>query len=83
MISEALSSFGFGAGNLSELLGPFVREVRVRVWWDGNLSEAEENGTEIVLTTHVFDPSGAAAAEGAGPSPGEAAPGPPPQVGGR
>jgi len=66
MISQAISGLGLGAGSISEMLGPFVREVRVRVWWGGSLSEAEEQGNEVVLTTHIFDPSGAAAAPGAG-----------------
>ncbi len=71
MVSEALGGLGFGSGDLTEILGPFVREVRVRVWWGGSLEEAEEAGNEVILTTHVFDPSGVASAEGAGGAPGQ------------
>lgn len=42
---------------LSQLLSPYIREVRVRVYW-GDSAEAEENGTEIIMTTHVINPSG-------------------------
>lgn len=43
---------------LSQMLSPYIREVRVRIYWDGESKEAEENGTEIILTTHVINPSG-------------------------
>lgn len=43
---------------LSQMLSPYIREVRVRVYWAGDSREAEENGTEIILTTHVINPSG-------------------------
>ena len=43
---------------LSQMLSPYIREVRVRIYWDGDSKEAEENGTEIILTTHVINPSG-------------------------
>ncbi|MEO0604730.1 MAG: prepilin-type N-terminal cleavage/methylation domain-containing protein [Myxococcota bacterium] len=66
LLTGALAGLGLGSGNLAEMLGPFVREVRVRVWWGGRLDEAEEAGNEVVLTTHVFDPTGAASAETAG-----------------
>lgn len=43
---------------LSQMLSPYIREVRVRIYWGGDSREAEENGTEIILTTHVINPSG-------------------------
>ncbi len=41
-----------------QMLEPFVREVRVRVWWGDDLRDAEENGDEVVLTTHMINPQG-------------------------
>ncbi len=43
---------------LSQLLGPYIREVRVRVWWGESSEEAEEYGYEVVLVSHVINPSG-------------------------
>ncbi|MEN0062649.1 MAG: prepilin-type N-terminal cleavage/methylation domain-containing protein [Myxococcota bacterium] len=68
-LTEALGAFGLGSSSIAELLGPFVREVRVRVWWGGSIEEAEEIGNEVILTTHIFDPSGAATAETPGQAP--------------
>ncbi|MEM6926095.1 MAG: prepilin-type N-terminal cleavage/methylation domain-containing protein [Myxococcota bacterium] len=79
MLTGALAGLGLGSGNLAEMLGPFVREVRVRVWWGGRVDEAEEAGNEVILTTHVFDPTGAASAEtpggGQNPAGGQQIPG--------
>jgi prepilin-type N-terminal cleavage/methylation domain-containing protein len=53
---------GLGAlmspGMISEMLGPYIREVRVRVWWGEDSREAEEFGTEVILVTHVINPDG-------------------------
>lgn len=61
---------GLGAlmspGAISEYLGPFIREVRVRVWWGRDSESAEEDGTEVVLVTHVINPSGQLAQAPAG-----------------
>ncbi len=56
---EALGAIGIGPEMISEFLGPYMREVRVRVWWGEDSKEAEEDGTEVVLTSHVINPSGA------------------------
>lgn len=55
-----LSSMGLpiGPDAIAESLDPFVREVRVRVWWGEDLKEAEELGNEVILTTHVINPQG-------------------------
>lgn len=61
---------GLGAlmspGAISEYLGPFIREVRVRVWWGEDSDSAEEDGTEVILVTHVINPSGQLAQPPAG-----------------
>lgn len=56
---DALAMLGFGPDVIMGMLGPYLREVRVRVWWGEDSKEAEEDGTEVVLTTHVINPSGA------------------------
>ena len=56
---DALAMLGFGPDVIMGMLGPFLREVRVRVWWGDDSDQAEEDGTEVVLTTHVINPSGA------------------------
>ena len=43
---------------LSQMLGPYIREVQVRVWWGESSEEAEEYGSEVILITHVINPSG-------------------------
>lgn len=77
-IGDALGGLPGGGGGLgallspemiSEMLSPYIREIRVRVYWGGDSDEAEENGTEVVLVTHVINPSGQLAqiAEGVTP----------------
>lgn len=56
---DALAMMGFGPDMLMQFIGPYMREVRVRVWWGEDSKEAEEDGTEVVLVTHVINPSGA------------------------
>lgn len=56
---DALAMLGFGPDVIMGMLGPYLREVRVRVWWGEDSKQAEEDGTEVVLTTHVINPSGA------------------------
>lgn len=58
-----LGMLGIGPDMIAEFLGPYVREVRVRVWWGDDSDEAEEDGSEVVLTTHVINPGGAVALE--------------------
>ena len=55
---DALSAFGFGPEQLTEMIGPFIREVRVRVWWGEDSEVAEEEGYEVVITTHAINPTG-------------------------
>jgi len=50
---------------LSQMLGPYIRELRVRVWWGEDSKTAEEDGTEVVIVTHVINPSGSIANIGA------------------
>jgi general secretion pathway protein I len=56
---DALAMMGFGPDMLMSFIGPYMREVRVRVWWGEDSDEAEEDGTEVLLVTHVINPSGA------------------------
>jgi hypothetical protein len=56
---DALGAMGLGGQQVTELIGPYIREVRVRVWWGEDIEKAEEDGTEVVLTTHAINPSGA------------------------
>jgi len=56
--AEMLNQFGLGPDQMSEQLGQFVRRVRVRVYW-GEENKAEEEGQEVILTTHIISPSGA------------------------
>lgn len=60
---DALGMMGIGPDMIAQFLGPYIREVRVRVWWGEDSEQAEEDGTEIVLTTHVINPTGALALE--------------------
>lgn len=53
-----LGSFGISEDMIAQMLEPFMREARVRVWWGDDLEEAEENGNEVVLTTHIINPAG-------------------------
>lgn len=50
---------------LSQMLGPYIREVRVRVYWGDDGDEAEELGNEVVIVTHVINPGGQLANIGA------------------
>ncbi len=43
---------------LTMMISPYIREVRVRVWWGEDSDQAEEDGTEVVLVGHVINPSG-------------------------
>ncbi|MCB9680363.1 MAG: prepilin-type N-terminal cleavage/methylation domain-containing protein [Alphaproteobacteria bacterium] len=65
-----LSGLGISSETITDMLSPFIREVRVRVWWGEDSDEAEENGDEVVITTHVINPApnilGAASGLGGG-----------------
>ena len=43
---------------ISQMLGPYIREVQVRVYWGEDSESSEEDGREVVLITHVINPSG-------------------------
>jgi prepilin-type N-terminal cleavage/methylation domain-containing protein len=58
-----LGMLGIGPEVITEFLGPYVREVRVRVWWGEDSDEAEENGQEVVLTSHLINPAGVVSLE--------------------
>jgi len=67
LTSEApdLNSLGFSNEMISDMLGNYVREVRVRVWWGEDSKQAEEEGNEVVLVSHVANPTGAVVMTGA------------------
>jgi general secretion pathway protein I len=43
---------------LTQMIAPYIREVRVRVWWGDDSDAAEEDGTEVVIVGHLINPSG-------------------------
>ena len=46
---------GVSSDMITDMLSPYLREVRVRVWWEG----IEDDGYDPVETvTHVVNPSG-------------------------
>lgn len=49
---------------LTQMVAPYMREIRVRVWWGASSRAAEEEGTEIVLVGHAINPSGQVLATG-------------------
>lgn len=53
-----LSQFGISEDTIADMLNPFLREVKVRVWWGEDLEEAEEIGNQVVITTHLINPHG-------------------------
>jgi hypothetical protein len=60
MAQSAMGSM-LGGDALNEMLAPWMREVRVVVWWGddpGDLESGELCGTCVELVTHVFNPSG-------------------------
>ena len=56
--ADMLGMLGFGPEQISETLSPYIREVRVRVWWGKSSEQVEEDGTEVVITSHVINESG-------------------------
>jgi len=55
---------------LTEMVGPYIRMVVVRVWWGEGSEEATEEGTEITLAAHVANPAGMLNAGSSGALPG-------------
>ena len=53
--TPGLSDLGVDGDMIGELLAPYMRELRVKVWWTG----IEEDGFDAVeVVTHVVNPSG-------------------------
>jgi hypothetical protein len=67
--SRDLTDMGFQPDMLSDMLKPYIREIRVLVWWSDEEPDLEE-GCEscIELVTHVINPSGKIVAEDAASS---------------
>lgn len=59
-----LTDLGISQDQITEYLGDFIREVRVRVWWGEN----EEGLDQVELTTHVINPTGAIVEGGGDPN---------------
>ncbi|MBN2801364.1 MAG: prepilin-type N-terminal cleavage/methylation domain-containing protein [Deltaproteobacteria bacterium] len=54
-----LSALGVSNEMITEMLGAYIREARVVVWWGTeDLKLAEERGDQVILTTHVINPTG-------------------------
>lgn len=53
----ALSSF-LSPDMLTQMVGPYIRMVVVRVWWGKDSDQAKEDGTEVTLAAHVANPAG-------------------------
>lgn len=53
-----LAALGISSEMITEMLTPYIREVRVRVWWGEDSDTAEERGDEVVVVTHLVNPSG-------------------------
>ena len=49
-----LSDVGVSGDMISEALSPYIREVRVLVWWGENEDETDQ----VELVTHIVNPSG-------------------------
>jgi len=51
---------GVSGDMVTQMIEPYVREVRVQVWWGENQDEAEEYGNEVTLTMLVADSTSSA-----------------------
>jgi hypothetical protein len=56
--SNPLAAIGMNSQVITEMLTPYIREVRVRVWWGKDSAEAEDRGDEVVVVTHLVNPTG-------------------------
>ena len=53
--TPGLEDMGVGSDMITDMLSPYMRELRVRVWWDG----IDDDGYDPVeIVTHVVNPSG-------------------------
>lgn len=50
---------GFSDDMLADMLNPYIREIRVLVWWGDNEDELDQ----VELVTHAINPSGVVAAD--------------------
>jgi general secretion pathway protein I len=55
---DALGALGMNSEMITQMLTPFIREVRVRVWWGKDSEKAEEDGTDVVVVSHTVNPTG-------------------------
>jgi len=55
---DPLANLGLSSEMITEMLTPYIREVRVRVWWGEGSDEAEERGDEVVVVSHLVNPTG-------------------------
>jgi len=54
---RGLEDLGVQPDMITEMLSPYIREVRVRVWWgEVDPDDPDENAVELV--THLINPSG-------------------------
>ena len=63
-----LGDLGVQPDMISEMLKPYIREVRVLIWWGEEPADGEECEDCVELVTHVANPSGEVIA-GAGSDP--------------
>lgn len=57
LVQERLGSFG-GSDTLTDTLAPYIREVRVLVWYGDAPDDVEGCRNCVELTTHVINPTG-------------------------
>ena len=54
-----LTDMGFQPDMISDMLKPYIREIRVLVWWGEEAPDLEEGCDSCIeLVTHVINPSG-------------------------
>ncbi|MBM4367940.1 MAG: hypothetical protein FJ102_17135, partial [Deltaproteobacteria bacterium] len=66
-LTQSMMGNMLGGDALNEMLSPWMREVRVVVWWGedpGDLESEELCDNCVELVTHVFNPSGTVVASG-------------------
>lgn len=56
--ANPLEALGMSPDMISDMLTPYIREVRVRVWWGEDSEVAEKRGDEVIVVTHVVNPTG-------------------------
>jgi len=66
MAETAMSAMGITDDLITETLGKFIREVRVRVYWGKDLEASEKRGQISEIVTHVISPKGAFQSFGGG-----------------